>query len=116
VISKLFTLRGKKAPGAATDRRVRLLGTPLRPPATPAERHAVARLAREGPTPLSQLVDLVARDLYREELRHGGGAAEIGLLGSTLFLSDARQAVEAADCMLWTIEPASARTGDQPTA
>jgi len=106
VISRLFSLRGKaRGVGAAADHRVRLLGTPLRPPATLAERQAAALLTREGPMPLSRLVDRVARDLYREELRHGGGAAEIGLIGSTLFLSDARQAVDAADHVLWTIEP-----------
>jgi hypothetical protein len=116
VSSKLFGLRAKaRGAGVATDHRVRLLGAPLRPPATLAEREALALLTREGSMALGRLVDLVARDLYRDELRHGGGGAEIGLIGSTLFRSDAWQAVEAADSVLWTIEPSTSSTSDPPS-
>ncbi len=54
---------------------------------------------------LRRLVDRVARALYRDELRRGGSAVDIGFIGSALFRSDARRAVQDAIGALWTIEP-----------
>jgi hypothetical protein len=90
---------------ATSEAIVRLLDDPWRSPATPAERRAVALLAREGSVPHRRLVELVARDFYRHELRHGGSSAEIGFAGSALFRADAERVIADAAGSLWTIEP-----------
>jgi hypothetical protein len=89
---------------AASESIVRLLDDPCRGPATLAERQAVAVLARDGAVPLRRLVEQVARDLYRDELRHGGSTAEIGFSGSALFRADAEQVIADAAGSLWTID------------
>ena len=90
--------------GSARDPSVRLLDEPCREPASPAERWAVRALARNGDLPLHQLVEHMARELYREELRRGGWATEIGFAGSAPFRADAERAVEDAAGSLWTID------------
>ena len=94
-----------RAVGLASESIVRLLDDPCRAPVTPAERRAVGLLAREGAVPHRRLVELVARDLYRHELRHGGSTAEIGFAGSALFRADAERVIADAAGSLWTIEP-----------
>jgi hypothetical protein len=42
--------------------------------------------------PLSELAEQLAEDLYRNELRYGGWAIDVGLLGSNLFVDDAAPA------------------------
>jgi hypothetical protein len=93
-----------RAVGAESESIVRLLDDPCRGPATLAERRAVALLAREGAVPLRRLVERVARDLYRDELRHGGSTAEIGFGGSALFRADAEQVIADAAGSLWMID------------
>ncbi len=87
-----------------TNRKVKPLERPLRAPTTQVERQVLAALARKGPLGVEALVHRIANDLYRDELRHGGWAAEIGFMGSALFRSDVRRAVEDATGILWTIE------------
>jgi hypothetical protein len=93
-----------RAAEAASESVVRLLDDPWRAPATPAERRAVALLAREVVVPFRRLVEVVARDLYRHELRHGGSTAEIGFSGSALFHADAEQVIADAAGSLWMID------------
>jgi hypothetical protein len=92
-------------PALPPDDTVSLLDPARRAPATAAERFAVLALARSGPLPRSQLVNRVARELYCDELRQGGAAADIGLPGIALFHPDARRVVEAAQGVLWTVGP-----------
>jgi hypothetical protein len=87
---------------------VKALESPLRAPTTDVERRVLAALAHHGPLPLQALVDRIAGELYRDELRHGGWALEIGLIGSALFRSDVQRAVEDATDILWVIEGPSA--------
>ena len=93
--------------GRAVDAQsvVRLLDDPCRAPTTSAERRAVALLTREGAVPLERVIEQVARDLYRDELRHGGSTAEIGFAGSALFRADAERVIADAAGSLWMIEP-----------
>jgi len=100
-----LTWSAGRAVEAASESVVRLLDDPWRAPATPAERRTVALLAREEAMPLRRLVELVARDLYRHELRHGGSTAEIGFTGSALFRADAERVIADAAGSLWMIEP-----------
>lgn len=92
--------------GRAVDAQsvVRLLDDPCRAPTTSAERRAVALLTREGAVPLERVIEQVARDLYRDELRHGGSTAEIGFAGSALFQGDAERVIADAAGSLWMID------------
>ncbi len=91
---------------------VRLLSSPRRQPTSLAERSAVAVLAEGGAVPLGDLVSAVARDLYRDALRHGGWTGEIGDVGRGLFVADAARAMREANGVLWTIGGLDAeRTG-----
>lgn len=81
---------------------VRLLASPRRSPSSLAERSAVAALTR-GAMPLGDVVSAVARDLYRDALRHGGWTGEIGDVGRGLFVADAARAMREANGVLWSI-------------
>jgi hypothetical protein len=45
----------------------------------------------------------LAESLYRHELRYGGWAVDVGLLGSSVFVADALQELQAGDGDLWKI-------------
>ena len=85
---------------------VRLLDPPSRLPITPVEQLAICRLKGTGSMPLNQLVALVAKDLYRKELRAGAGILDIGLFGSRLFTRDVNRELKAGDGILWKIKQA----------
>ena len=87
----------------AAEPSVRLLDQPLRSPATLAERRAVDWLAREGPLPLGRLLDRVAREVYHDELRRGGWAADVGVVGLAAFRAEAERAVRDAAGALWVV-------------
>jgi len=87
-----------------TTGTVTKLERPLRPPTTRIEKRVLAVLASEGPLPFDALVGRVADDLYRDELRHGGWAAEIGVIGSGAFRAGVERAMEQATDVLWTVE------------
>ena len=89
--------------GYETGLKVRLLPWDSRRPATAAESTVVNLLARGEDLPLETLLALVAEALYREELRAGAWAVDAGLFGSSLFVAEARRAVEAGDGELWQI-------------
>ncbi len=101
-------LRALVAPGSRSRREpgplVRLVDAPPRPAATPVERLAVAALGREGALAYTTLVERVADRLYREELRMGLWAADIGLWGKGLFLTEIAREIDAAAGLLWRIE------------
>jgi hypothetical protein len=90
--------------GSADEPSVRLLDEPSREPTSAAERCAVRALARNGALPLQQLVEHVARELYRDQVRSGGWTTDIGFAGSTLFRADAKRVVEGACDSLWAID------------
>lgn len=72
-------------------------------PTTLEERLIVEALAGPGRLRVDALVPLVAAVLYREELRHGGSAADLGLFGARVFVPDVLRALEAGNGRLWTI-------------
>ncbi len=55
------------------------------------ERTAAAMLSDKEQIPLSELAEQLAESLYRDELRHGGWAVDVGLLGPNVFIADALQ-------------------------
>lgn len=85
---------------------VRLIDSPRRPPESPIEQRLQIML-KAGPVSFEQLVNHVAAELYKEELRMGAGVLDIGLFGSRLFNGEVIQELKAADGILWEIK----RTG-----
>jgi hypothetical protein len=79
------------------------LGNLNRSPRTQVERIAAALLSNKRQIPLSELAEQLAESLYRDELRHGGWAVDLGLLGSSVFVADALQELQAGDGDLWKI-------------
>ncbi len=96
----------RTAPLERGGRTVRLAEPASRPPLTPVERLVVATLKRKGAISLDRLVEQVAFDLYREELRAGGWILDLGVFGSAPFVSDAARELEAGHGILWEIEAA----------
>lgn len=86
------------------DDLVRLIEPSERAPITPVERLAVAILQRDGETPLGRLLERLASEIYRQELREGAGLLDIGLFGPKLFRSDIAAELKAGENRLWRIE------------
>jgi hypothetical protein len=95
-------------------RAVRRIRDPLRSPRSTAEHSALGLLQGKDAMPFDTLVERVARELYADELRHGGSVLDVGLLGPTLFVPDVAREIQAADGILWQIEPSTDRQ-DVPT-
>ena len=96
--------RPRDFPRIGSRARVRLLPAPARAPETEAERALTDTLAAWGPLSRGALVSHAASALYRHELTHGGGLADLGLFGESLFASEVRHALETAQGVLWEIE------------
>jgi len=103
--------RWKIFPGAAVRREresdARLSVGLIRPgrgaAETPIETQIVSILAGEGATTYVSLVQRVTDEIYREELRQGGGTLDIGQFGSRLFDRDVARALKSANGVLWEI-------------
>ena len=72
-------------------------------PATRVERATVRVLKETRETPLETLVERVADELYREELRNGAWLVDLGLFGSRLFVPDVLRSLKAYNGSLWQI-------------
>lgn len=70
---------------------------------TPLEGIAAAMLSRNQQIPLCELAEQLAESLYRDELRHGGWAVDVGLLGSSVFDAAALQQLQPGAGDLWKI-------------
>lgn len=68
------------------------------------QRHLYAALAN-GPLPLDILVDQVAERLLHRELRRGGWAVDIGVLGSDAYKPEIVNMVRALNGLTLRIEP-----------
>lgn len=88
----------------AAQFHVRLLDPPSRLPVTPLEQLMVITLQAQGPTLFPALVERGAQALYRDALRHGTWAVDIGLFGSGLFTGDVTRELQAGDGILWQIK------------
>jgi hypothetical protein len=92
----------RESKSAMTNRKVRLNNS-NRSPQTRVEQIAAAMLSDKDLIPLSELAEQLAESLYRDELRYGGWAVDVGLLGSGMFVADALQELRAGDGDLWKI-------------
>ena len=88
----------------AVSLRVRLIANPARP-TTRIERASLAVLSESGEAPFDTLVTRVAAELYREEIRRGAWAVDLGLLGSRLFIPDVVRSLDRHNGVLWEIVP-----------
>ncbi len=82
--------------------RVRLIKNPARP-TTRIERASLAVLSETGETSFDALVARVAAELYREEIRRGAWAVDLGLLGSRLFVTDVVRSLDRYNGLLWEL-------------
>jgi hypothetical protein len=81
----------------------RLLDWSARRPSTLIEKLTVKTLKDREPTVLPQLVERLADDLYRDEVRNGAWTLDIGLFGSRLFTRDVARELKPGDGILWEI-------------
>lgn len=86
---------------------VRLLDGSNRLPSTPVEKLAITTLKDRGPTPFPALVERVAHEVYRNEIRNGGWILDLGLFGSRLFTRDVTRELKAGDGIFWEIQQGS---------
>jgi hypothetical protein len=103
----IFARRGnRQAPSNPSNRdvMVQLIEPVSSPVASPIERAAIANLKQQSPLPLDLLVQRVAAQLYRDELRQGAAAVDIGLLGSEIFVPEVMGGIQARNGSLWRIE------------
>ena len=92
----------RQSKSAMSNRKVRRTNS-NRSPQTRVEQVAAAMLSHKDQIPLSELAEQLAESLYRDELRYGGWAVDVGLLGSSVFIADALQELQAGDGDLWKI-------------
>ena len=69
----------------------------------PIERAAISNLKQQGVVPLNLLVHQVASQLYRDELRNGAAAVDIGLFGASLFVPEVVKVIRERNEALWKI-------------
>jgi hypothetical protein len=96
-------LRRPSASAGMADDLIVCLEPHSEEPVTSAERFAIAVLKAKGPQPFHRLVECVASELYREELRNGATTLDIGLFGSKLFVPDVVGELKARNGSLWRI-------------
>jgi hypothetical protein len=72
-------------------------------PQTRVEQIAVEMLIDKEQIPLSDLAEQLAEKLYRDELRHGGWAVDLGLLGSNMFFMEVLHELHNGNGGLWKI-------------
>jgi hypothetical protein len=83
---------------------VRLIEPYPRSAVSAAAEFVVTLLSAERELPYSEVISRLAELLYRNELRSGGSFVDIGLFGGSLFVTEARRALEAAKGKLWNID------------
>ena len=83
---------------------VRLVEPHPRSAVSAAEEFVVTLLSAERELPYSEVISRLAESLYLHELRSGGSSVDIGLFGNSLFVPEARRALEAGKGKLWNID------------
>ena len=82
---------------------LRWLTAPKQRATTAAEHALLDLLSRQRELPFETALAVVAEVLYREEIRGGAWAFDLGLAGSRLFNSEARRVLQTGDGELWQI-------------
>jgi hypothetical protein len=76
-------------------------------PVNSLQRLTVAMLRKKSPIPFDLLVQLLADELYQQELNDGAWVLDLGLFGRTLFIADVAGAIRAGNGTYWQIEKQS---------
>ena len=103
IVHRALDLFGAASP--MDHRQVRLLPNTSRPPATPEECLIVRELDGAEPRAFDAVVTRVSRALYQEQLKEGGWATDIGVMGPGLSAGEIAAVLEAGNGHLWTITP-----------
>jgi hypothetical protein len=82
---------------------VGLLNHPRGVPQSPIQQALLRALKETSSVSLPVLVKRVVGELYRDELRQGAAALDIGLFGDRLFNRDVVRELEAGNGILWEI-------------
>jgi hypothetical protein len=82
------------------------LNLPARPPESTVELLATSILETAGSLPFDRLVERIADELYRQELRYAW-ALDIGMFGSRLFVPSVAKEIETGNGSLWKIQEQS---------
>jgi hypothetical protein len=82
--------------------------SPDHSPPNPISQRLFSALGSDS-MPFATLVKIVAEQLYQEELRHGAGVLDIGLLGSRLFHDEVIRELHAGDGIFWDIKKSQSR-------
>ena len=105
-VVRALDILGERQDAVTDAREARLLTTAAAMAATTEERLIVETLRGPGCLRVAALVKRVSAALYREELRHGGAAADLGFFGEHLFVPEVRRVLEGGHDRLWTISSA----------
>ena len=82
------------------------LDQPSRSPESTVELLATSILKTVGSLPFDRLVECIADEIYRQELRYAW-VLDIGLFGSRLFVPSVAQEIETGNGSLWKIQDRS---------
>jgi hypothetical protein len=74
------------------------------PARTETEKFVLQLLEQSGPIGYDDLVSRLSSFLYKQEVKIGGWALDIGVFGASLFVSEARRELELGKGILWEIE------------
>ena len=85
-----------------TEQLVLRLDQPARAAETVVERLATSILRSEQSVPLRRLVERIADELYRQELKYAW-VLDIGVLGSKIFVPGVAKEIEKGNGSLWKI-------------
>ena len=75
-----------------------------RPARTETEKFVLQLLEESGPIGYDDLVSRLSSFLYKQEVKIGGWALDIGVFGASLFVSEARRELELGKGILWEID------------
>jgi hypothetical protein len=71
---------------------------------TETEKFVLQLLEESGPIGYNDLVSRLSSFLYKQEVKIGGWALDIGVFGASLFVSEARRELELGKRILWEID------------
>jgi hypothetical protein len=85
---------------------IRVMTSPRRAAATEAELFVAGLLHSRNNRSYPEVISALADFIYSKELKKGAWVLDVGLFGSSLFVSEACQELESGKGILWEIDPA----------
>jgi hypothetical protein len=100
--SSVVRMAEKKAP--AEEKFVYSIKPTSRPARTETERFVLQLLDARNAIAYNELLSRLSSFLYKQELKIGGWALDIGVFGASLFVSEACRELELGKQILWDID------------